>query len=109
MADIKRKAWDIFSKFIRNRDKRCVCCGSTYQLQAGHFWHGVLDFDEININTQCKRCNHFLSGNLAVYSSYLIGKYGVEEFKALDIRHSMAQKGEIRSDQDYLNIIEKYK
>lgn len=106
---LKRKAWETFSKWVRNRDKRCVTCGNTELLCGGHFWHGVLDFDEMNINAQCDSCNRYKSGNLAPYASYLIMKYGVDEFKKLDIRHSMAQKGEKRSDADYIAIIEKYK
>lgn len=108
VTDFKRKAWDTFSLYIRLRDKRCVTCGSENQLQAGHFWHNVLDFDEENLNCQCKRCNHFLSGNLAQYAVYLLGKLGKEKFDALDIRHTRALSGEKRSDQDFKNLIEIY-
>lgn len=103
-----KKAWDVFSKWVRERDGRCVTCGERDGLQAGHFWHAVLDFDEININAQCRRCNHFLSGNLAPYSAYLINKYGVEQYKKLEIRHYMAKRGEKRSVEDYKQIIERY-
>lgn len=106
--DLHRKAWDTFSKWIRNRDKRCVTCGSENQLQAGHFFHNVLDFDEENISAQCKKCNHFLSGNLAVYSVYLLNKLGQEKFEALNIRHYRAMKGEKFSPEDYKAIIDKY-
>lgn len=107
--NLHRKAWDIFSKWVRERDKMCVTCGSTGNLEAGHFWHGVLDFDEQNINAQCKSCNHFKSGNLAPYSVYLIRKYGQKAFEDLEKRHYLAMKGEIRTDRQYLDIIEKYK
>ena len=105
---LRDKAWATFSIWIRNRDKKCVTCGSTTTPQAGHFWHACLDFDEININQQCSGCNKFRSGNLAVYSTYLINKYGIKEFKALEKRHYMAMKGEYRTEQDYLNLIKKY-
>jgi len=107
--NLHRKAWDIFSKWIRNRDKICVTCGSRDQLQAGHFWHAVLDFDEININTQCKHCNHFWSGNLAPYSVYLINKHGQAKFLDLEKRHWIAMRGEKRTDEEYYEIIERYK
>lgn len=108
--DLHRKAWDLFSKYIRQRDKyTCVTCGSHNDLQAGHFWHGVLDFDEVNVNCQCKGCNHFKSGNLAPYSIYLINKHGLEIFKDLEKRHYLALGGEYRSDQDYKDLIDKYK
>jgi hypothetical protein len=106
---LKDKAWKTFSKWIRNRDKQCVCCGSTNNLQAGHYWHNCLDFDEENINAQCARCNKWLSGNLATYGMYLLNKLGTKKFKALEKRHYMAMKGELMSEQDYINIVEKYK
>ena len=104
-----RKSWKIFSKWIRNRDKICITCGNRGNLEAGHFWHGVLDFDEMNINGQCKKCNRFMSGNLAPYSVYLINKYGTEKFKDLEQRHWIAMRGEIRTQKDYEDIISKYK
>ena len=45
---------------------------------------------------------------MAVYSNYLLNKYGEEEFKKLDQRHWLAMKGEYRTDEDYQNIIHKY-
>lgn len=106
-STLHKKAWRVFSKWIRNRDGRCVTCGGSPD-HAGHFWHGVLDFDEVNVNAQCIHCNHFMSGNLAPYSTYLIQKHGIDEFKALDIRHTMAMKGEKRTDEEYQAIIDKY-
>lgn len=105
----KKNAWDTFSKWIRNRDKRCVTCGKTEGLQAGHFWHNCLDFDEMNINAQCERCNHYLSGNLAVYASYLIAKYGQKKFQDLEARHYLAMKGRKFEVDYYEALIEKYK
>lgn len=106
---MKAKAWRTFSKWVRERDCRCVTCGSYEQLQAGHFWHACLDFDEMNINAQCLQCNHFKSGNLAEYSIYLLNKYGEKKFKDLEQRHYIALRGEYRSDADYQKIIDKYK
>ena len=103
------KAWNVFSKWIRKRDGKCVTCGSTNNLQAGHFFHAVLDFDEENINAQCARCNHWLSGNLAVYSTYLLKKLGKKKFEALNIRHYRAMAGEKRTDEEYYQLMEKYK
>ena len=102
---LHEKAWDVFSKWIRNRDKQCVTCGSKPTLQAGHFHHGVLDFDEININAQCARCNKWLHGNLSQYAVYLINKYGQEAFNQLDARHWLAKKGEYRTQEDYQKLI----
>ena len=106
--DLHRKAWSTFSRWIRNRDKICITCGNRGNLEAGHFWHACLDFDEININAQCTSCNHFKSGNLASYSVYLLNKYGEKAFKDLEQRHWLALRGEYRTDQQYLDIIKKY-
>ncbi len=105
---LKDKAWSVFSKFIRERDKKCVTCKVNNAENAGHFWHAVLDFDEMNVNGQCVRCNKWLSGNLAVYSTYLIEKYGIKAFEDLKIRHYRAMKGEKLSELDYEKLINRY-
>lgn len=106
---LKRKAWDIFSKWVRERDKMCVTCGSRGDLDAGHYWHNCLDFDPMNINAQCRKCNRFQGGNLAEYGAYLLNKYGEEKMKDLEKRHYLALRGEFYTDQQYLDIITHYK
>lgn len=110
--NLHRKAWDTFSKYIRKRDPYCVThlvLGNKVPSQnAGHFWHGVLDFDEENINGQCINCNKWNSGRLAEYSTYLLNKLGKKKFDALDIRHTRALAGEKRTDEEYLAIIKKF-
>lgn len=109
---LHKKAWNVFSKWIRKvRDGDiCYTCGARGgPNNAGHFWHNVLDFDEENIHCQCVRCNKWLSGNLAQYSANLLRDKGPEKFKELERRHYVAMRGEKRSIQDYLDIIEKYK
>lgn len=58
------KLWNIFSIYIRRRDGGvCFTCNerkwdeelgewTIKGMQAGHFYHNVLDFDEMNINCQ---------------------------------------------------------
>lgn len=104
---LRDKAWDTFSLWIRNRDKKCVTCGSENNGQAGHRWHGKLDFDEININRQCSGCNKWKQGNLSKYDDYLISKYGHEGWQALYERKNKAV-AEYRTEQDYQAIIDKY-
>lgn len=108
LQSARKRAWKAFSRWVIDRDKRCITCGSTHNLQAGHFHHAVLDFDEINVNAQCARCNKWLHGNLSDYSAYLVEKYGVKEFFALNHRHWLAMRGEKRSIEDYLEIEKKY-
>lgn len=100
------KAWGIFSKYIRLRDKRCITCTSMQDLQAGHYYHvDCLDFDEINVNAQCKRCNYFKSGNLTEYAIYLKDKYGSEILD--ELKRKSAQVKRWRSEE-LQEIIEKY-
>lgn len=117
---LKKKAWDTFSIWIRSRDRRCYTCDKQVWdeelgewtikgLQAGHFWHGVLDFDEVNIHAQCVKCNHFNSGRLAEYSTRLLRDIGKKEFNALEKRKNQAMKGELLSAEDYEYLIKKYK
>jgi hypothetical protein len=89
---LHKKAWNIFSKALRKSksDWRgcapCYTCGKQYEwqlLQAGHYWHGKLDFDVRNIHPQCVRCNKWLHGNLDNYSMKLIDELGLEEVKQL--------------------------
>jgi len=99
----KKKAWDLFSIYIRLRDcKRttrgfeyayCVTCGETYhfkQLQGGHFLpgrHNSVLFDERNCHAQCHGCNMFKQGNTVKYFRFMQKEYGdkiIEELERLD-------------------------
>lgn len=92
---LRRKAWGLMSEFVRRRDRGiCFTCGikkNWEEQQAGHFIHrDHLDFNFVNINCQCPRCNKFLSGNLDVYAEKLIAKYGELEFmKLCALRHKV--------------------
>jgi len=79
-----KETWKLMSKYVCLRDKACVTCGSKLTPQAGHFIHGkCMDFVFNNINRQCARCNHYLSGNLAWYADYLIDTHGYKIIKTL--------------------------
>jgi hypothetical protein len=54
------------------------------------------------------RCNHYLSGNLAVYSFYLLKKLGTKRFNALNVRHFQDMKAQKREPEYYKEIIKKY-
>ena len=70
---LKKKCWEIFSRYIRMRDSirthgsitdgKCVTCGKLLpwkQMDAGHFiprYYGTTLFDERNVHLQCKHCN----------------------------------------------------
>lgn len=84
---LKKELDRVFSLYIRKRDKKCICCGSTKLLQCGHYIsrsNNALRYDERNCNCQCMRCNVFLKGNYPVYSLKMIEKYGSDILEKLD-------------------------
>lgn len=112
LPKLKKKAQDIFNKWIRNRDKyeRCISCGGPVE-QAGHYFSSghfsSLTFDEMNVNGQDIRCNMFLNGNLIYYRMGLVKKYGEDAVRELE------KKAEVRvykwSRTELEEIINKYK
>ena len=87
LADAQKK----FNSWIRNRDKDfpCICCGSFNTSDAGHYFsqgqHSFLRFNEMNVNLCCRKCNHFLSGNLINYRQGLIRRYGEVNVDKLEL------------------------
>jgi len=108
ISKLKRKADAVFSLWVRARDKRCVTCNSTYQLQNGHFVsrnHNSTRYDERNNNAQCAACNIWKNGNMAKYALYLQNKYGPEIIKDL-VKQGEKLKQFKRADLE--EIIKKY-
>ena len=86
-----------FNKYVRLRDsgKGCISCGSACgessvggSGDAGHFRSRGsaphLRFDERNCHLQCKRCNRYLSGNVADYRVGLVKRIGLDAVVALE-------------------------
>jgi hypothetical protein len=109
-----KKAWTLFSKAVRSETvdsigrAECFTCGIKMppeNLQAGHYFHGRLDFDKRNVHPQCQRCNKWLHGNLAHYGVRL-------EIEGIDLkvlRRDAEIKGNNYSIAELHEIIEKYK
>lgn len=115
--ELKSKAVRIFNSWVRNRDKGlgCISCGSLNQIQAGHFYsagkHDSMRFEEDNVNSQCKHCNYFMSGNLLNYRKNLINKIGLERVERLDMLAELSKRKRYHKwDRiTLIHIIEKYK
>ena len=75
-------------------------------MQAGHFIHNKLDYDERNIHAQCVHCNKYLSGNLGRYANHLIKDYGVDILDALEVE--AARRGNDYSIEELKYIITRY-
>ena len=102
----------VFNAYIRQRDNNvCYCCGSTNQPQAGHYKPksvtGLeLRYSEKNCHCQCKKCNHFKSGNLDVYAVKLEQEYGFGILQELD---SYVGKVSKWTDEDFQRKYDYYK
>lgn len=90
VSKLKRKAWEVFSLYIRLRDGgKCFTCNKiadVKEMQAGHYvsrsWSNLL-FDEKNVHCQCYSCNICKKGNMDVYALRLQSKYGDNILKEL--------------------------
>ena len=108
-----KKTKETFNKYIRLRDSdegMCICVTCevripTKESNAGHYMHS-LHFVEDNQHTQCRRCNLFLSGNLAKYTLFMIDKYGRER---VDELHKEKMKPHKYGISDLRDIREEYK
>lgn len=88
IANAKKKAWEVFSKYIRNKDANwkglviCITCSTiknVKEIHAGHWVHGSTKRSfllEENVNPQCRSCNFFKDGARDVYAIKLEEKYG---------------------------------
>jgi hypothetical protein len=113
IAKLKKRAWGVFSKWIRKRDDYiCFTCGKDLKgsvaLHAGHYIskrHPSTMFDERNVHAQCMYCNMWDYGNMGNYTLNLIDKYGLGVIRELvdksKIPHSFTR-------DELEGIIEKY-
>ncbi len=111
LKSLRKKAWKLQSEYIRkNANYICFTCGAKLTKatsQAGHYIHkDCLDFDPININCQCVRCNKWLSGNSGVYAERLIAEYGEQTIAELRVRSEQVKKFTIIELEE---LIAKYK
>jgi hypothetical protein len=112
LPKLKKKAQDVFNKWIRTRDaeERCISCGGPVE-QAGHYFssghYSALTFQELNVNGQCVRCNMFLSGNLIQYRMGLVRRYGEKIVKELEKQSEVRTYKWSRTELE--DIITKYK
>ncbi len=114
LAKMKRVLWDIFSKYIRQRDKGiCISCSRKddwKKMDAGHYIPKsicglTLYFDEQNVNCQCTYCNRWMHGNLSKYAIALRKRYGETILEDLDKRRGIRKI----SIPEYQQMIEIYK
>lgn len=100
VAKLKKKVWEVFSRYIRTRDcllttgtrdeGRCFTCNALHpfkELQAGHFIpgrHNGILFDERGVHAQCYHCNVGLKGNPIKYFRLMQQVYGETVIRDLE-------------------------
>ena len=107
---LKKKAWVIFSKWIRERDNMtCNTCGKSspeVMIHAGHYCHNRESFNERNIHAQCMGCNWRKKGNMRFYTINMVKWYGLEYVEKL--LECEKEKPRLESADFYLQVISKY-
>lgn len=107
---LKKKAWVVFSKWIRTRDEyTCVTClksAPEVMIHAGHFCHNREDFNERNVHAQCMGCNWRKKGNMRYYTLRMVDWYGLEYVR--ELMKCEKEKPRLESAEFYLNVIMLY-
>lgn len=121
------KATKHFNLWIRTRDREgeyftCISCSTTKRIKnyangsnyhAGHYFPSTvsaLKYNEINVNSQCGKCNTHGHGNQINYRHGLVRKYGEESVKELEQLEQIYKRTFFKWDRFALiEIIEKYK
>jgi hypothetical protein len=104
---LHNRAWKLMSEYVRRRDQGvCISCGDIKhwkEQDAGHLFHNALDFNEVNINCQCRACNSY-QGKGVEYTLRAIDKYGKGEIDKLEYLKK-SEKGIKLTITDYEYII----
>jgi hypothetical protein len=99
LSSVKKRAWGLFSKYIRLRDCYettkspwsfiCCTCGKETEYsdgQASHFLasrcNSIL-FEETCCHAACVQCNIYKHGNIEEYYPFMLKKYGQKEIDRL--------------------------
>ena len=112
---IKGKAWSVFSKYIKVRDKGiCITCKrpiiKNRDYHAGHFIpvgvcgsNNKLAWDEDNVHGQCAGCNIWKGGWGERFAEVLIEKFGKKFVEAL-----RARRFKVDPIKDWQEVIDHY-
>lgn len=105
----------LFSRMIRERDKRCVLCGdTTRKSECSHFWgrgNKRTRFDARNAEYLCFTCHMRVEGNKqGAYRDYKLKQLGEQKYEELRLRAMDTGKyGEYEKKTLYEYLKEDYK
>ena len=118
LPTLKKRLWKVFSEYIRRRDSddngnvKCISCPTVAHWKQGDCGHYLKRsylgtfIEERNNHFQCRRCNHWLSGNQSDYAIALIKRYGPTILEELE---SLKNSREKYSRDEYEELIALYK
>lgn len=92
-AKLIREIDRLHSLYIRNRDKYCVTCGTSKDLQCGHLFTRVnhsTRWDTApdgNAHAQCASDNYRHEYDPYKFTNWYIKRFGVEKYDELHRRH----------------------
>lgn len=86
-----KKADILFSKWIRERDQKCLRCGKTTNLTCSHYWsriHSATRYDPDNCDTLCWLPCHYTweHEKHGDYRDFKLKQLGPKRYKALESR-----------------------
>lgn len=90
---LNKKCWKLQSERVRkngadrygfNECYTCLIKLPWKELNAGHYRHNKLDYDERNLKPQCVRCNKYYSGQLNKYALRLVKENGIDWLEQLE-------------------------
>lgn len=90
-----RKLDNVFSEFIRKRDKHCVVCGTRENLTCGHLFSRIAystRWDEMNAFGQCMGCNLRHEHDAYPFTKWFIGRFGQDRWDDLHRQYSAIRK-----------------
>lgn len=102
---IKAELATLVSQITRLRQPYCVLCANNNwrELEAGHFWHRAMpptEFDLLNLNTLCHKCNGRHEYDPQPYRDYMLLTWGERAYDDL------ATKAHGQTKVGYVELVE---
>lgn len=121
ISRLRKKAWTIFSIYIRRKDAdylgivSCVTCGLRAHWKTLHASHlvpgrklGIL-FDERGVFPCCYGCNVCKNGNYREYDAFIDREFGQEyRIKLIEELRQLSKQSTKWARTEYENIINLY-
>lgn len=97
------------SRIVRQRDRKCVTCGTTRTLQCSHLYsrrYLTIRFDLRNCNAMCALCNRRHNEDPSAYLGFMNKHYGLAIIEELnELRMSLIKV----SDEELRQMLEQYR